>query len=349
MIRGEFKKIFKDRFAIAFFILFVFVDSYMIYQSSATIRNYENMEIFCNIKQIYNEVKGVITDEKVRQLCDSSDDKTLAIRNLIYEEIQHICTYQNRAATVSEAARYNKEMYEKMKLHEQAELNRHIEEAFAGRSISEYYSMNGINDYLEHDYSTLMVIFLIIVVVNILFYRDQQLKMNLIVETSRNGGKKLALIRLGVLMSVSVLLMLFFRILEFVTFDALYGFEGLHMPLYSIAEFEGTMYTGSILSFMGVELLLKCLGVLLFTVIAGVLCYFVPRRSWGIGSFAIIYIGCIYGAYTGKVIGSPIQLLDGYRMFKDMADNTYIVWMTMAGIALLMCIFALKSSKKFAE
>ena len=186
--------------------------------------------------QIYNNIKGEITDEKILNVvCEldsvnamidnredtsekSSDTYTgyiygdLSVLQTIYDELYYAANYNNMINEKIKILEENKlSSLEKIKNQEYDIMINRLEE----RSIKNFYNTEGITSFLEYDFSMILIIILVISSAVLLFTIDNDTEMNLIINVSNIGRSKYILSKLITVFFICIITILIFRFLDF--------------------------------------------------------------------------------------------------------------------------------------
>lgn len=317
MIKYEFRKILKNKFFIAFIIIFIFGDIYFIYQREYQQITGKNSDWWEGRMDDYNHVKGVITNEKIEYAKSINPEAMLYGGSEDYQGIKNALSYKDIAEEVYNNAKRNVENYESIGWSDVAYENEKIAEAFYGRKIKEYYSYDGVDFYLTYDYSTAMAVIMMIIAVVLLFFNDRKTGMYRVVKTTKRGQRYVKLIRTMTVIITGVAVMCIFRLIEFIEYYMIYEFDGLHMPVYSVNEYSMTLFGGSIREFFIIDILLKCFGIVLFSLIVIALVNLIRVRGLAMGGFAGIFLISVYVSLKSQTAYTPIRLFDGYSLIRN--------------------------------
>lgn len=351
MIRYEFKKILKNKFIMVFIIIFIACDIFMIYKREYSQINY-NKQSDWKTEQEYNQVKGIITNEKLDYAMSINPEELMYGGSEIYKGMVRALTYGDFAQEIYSKAKENAEFYKSIGREEQVYKNEKIAEAFREREIYEYYRQDGVDKYLTYDYSTFMVMIIVIIIVIILFFNDRNTGMYRLVSTSKYGHRFVRLVRMMTVLITGTVVMCFFRLLEYISYSIIYDFDGMHMPLYSVEEYAQTLFNGSIKDFIIIDIMLKCIGIMLFAMIFVALAKVIKVQGIALGIFIVVYLGTIIVSLKSETTYSPIRMFDGYSIIKStefihignffMSGMEYTILISAIIMAVMLCIIMVK-------
>lgn len=316
MIRYEFKKIFKNKFFIVFLIIFIAADVLLIYKNEYQRINEKKGESWEKNEENYNYVKGIMTNEKFGYAKSINPEDLLYGGSDLYKDMVRALNYKEEAQKIYNSAKENAELYKNIGKAYLGYKNEKIAEAFLGREINEYYSQEGVDNYLTYDYSTFMTVIVVIIMAMILFFTDNDTGMYRMVKTSKYGQRHVRLIRMLTVVLTGIVIMCFFRLIEYIEYYIIYEFDGLHMPLYSVEEYAQTLYKCSVGEAFIIDILLKCMGIALFAIMVIALVNIIKAQGIALCAFIALYTGFAAVSLKSETIYTPIKLFDGYSLMK---------------------------------
>lgn len=355
MIKYEFKKILKNNFFIVFLMIFIAADILLIYKNEYQRINEKRNDNRKNEEEAYNHVKGIMTNEKFDYAKSINPDELIYGGSDLYKDMVSALNYKDEAQKIYDRAMRNAESYESIGKYHAAYKNKQIAKAFFGREINEYYRQEGVDNYLTYDYSTLMTIIMVLIAVVALFFTDNYTGMYRIVKTSKYGQRCICLLRMMTVAVTGVVLMCFFRLIEYIEYYIIYEFDGLHMPVYSVEEYAQTLYDFSIGEFFLIDIGLKCIGIILFILIAIALANIIKSQNTALVAFVMIYAGFVTVSLKSEKIYTPIRLFDGYSLIKstefisigrfNLACMEYTIFITIVLMAAMMLLIMAKGKR----
>lgn len=327
MIKHEFKKLLRNKFFVFFLIVFLIGNAFCIYKREYSYIIQKEGKYWKQKNADYLKVKGVITNDKLQYAKNLHPEMSLYGGSELYRNIIQTLKYKDIASEIVTNAERNISVYKKLQKQDKVSENKYIKDSFQGRKINEYYSNDGIDDYFTYDYSTAMIMVLIIIAVITLIFNDKQIGMDRMVRTSKLGEKHIKAIRTIVIVAVGMVLVCLFRAMEYYIYNMIYQFDGLHMPLYSVSEYENTLYMGTIEEFLFIDIGLKCLGIVILTFIAIALAYFVKNQGMALIVMITVDVIFVIVSLVNSKIYTPIKLLDGYTLVKNI---DVVCWRNMS-------------------
>ena len=355
MIKYEFKKILKNKFFIVFLMIFIAADMLLIYKNEYQRINEKRKENWKNEEEAYNHVKGIMTNEKFDYAKSLSPDEMIYGGSELYKDMVRALNYKEEAQSIYSMAMENAEIYESIGKTNEAYKNKKIAEAFLGREINEYYRQEGVDNYLTYDYSTLMTIIMVLIAVVALFFTDNDTNMYRIVKTSKYGQRYVRLVRMMTVAVTGTVLMCFFRLIEYIEYYIIYEFDGLHMPVYSVYEYAQTFYSFSVGEAFVIDIGLKCIGIILFILIAIALVNVIKVQNVALCTFIMVYAGFVTVSIKSEKIYTPIRLFDGYSLIKstefisigrfNLTSMEYTIVITIMLIAAMLLLIMAKGKR----
>ena len=190
LVKFEIKKIFRNKVMLVVLIFGLLLNAFAIYTNDKM--NSSNQYMNGKFK-VYQKIKGEITQEKydyifncytkVNDLVEKGNyetekpdvkyftgfvfgDRTLFKRFL--KDYQYIINYNDQIGNALKLAKDNLSYY---KNPEDISLNKKFIDTFTNRGVSEYYETTNMTNYLAHDFSTFMIILLLLIFVSGIFSR----------------------------------------------------------------------------------------------------------------------------------------------------------------------------------
>ena len=120
----------------------------------------------------------------------------------------------------------------------------------SNRVISKYYNTRGMEAYLDYNFSTILIILLVITCVIQLYTIDRKNEMVLLIGTTKKYYKQYTK---GKLLSVFFIIffsVIFFRLIDYMIFKQFNYVEGFLNPLYSLPYFNFTYSNVTIIGYL---------------------------------------------------------------------------------------------------
>ena len=181
---------------------------------------------------------------------------------LFLAEMRYDYLYQNKAIHIAENAQDLKNLYISNGNHFEARKNHLVAELFSGRRIEQFADTHWAEVWLNHDYSSMIVLLLCLFGLSTVFVSEKETEMYMLLRTSKKGGVQAVGAKLlaGFLFSTTVAFLFYAE--DSLLLLALSAHpEALDSPVYAIRYLETTPLTMSIGRFLLWTTALKTLGV----------------------------------------------------------------------------------------
>lgn len=332
------------KFSILFLlIIFCFINIYKftsVYNFTGRFRGNSDIGMRNAYYTFYEIYSGEITDDKIKNASENYNRITMlanaenniteydknSISGHIYgdyitysayviPELEYAITYPNKASEICKSAYENILFYSEHNNYEDTEKNKYIYRLYQNRKVEKYNLTEWVKLYFEYDFSSLLIIIMIIIGLASCFSTETESGMI----THLKSGGKLAKIVNAKFISAAIyifLLIVFFTICDLVIVNSLCGMDGIFNPIYS-ADFFGTspfgfsLFTAIITCVLGKYLAFLVIGeiVILISVISKnsvlSLC----------GSFLVIIL-LMLTANENSAIINPVNMLLVYKMLE---------------------------------
>lgn len=285
----EIKKALSKPMVIVTLILFIFVNLFKIYLVYQEERG--NDPIWHGKYRLLQEIQGEITLEKLELIIGHYNELNRLIKSgeysvefdantytgyqfgdwnifkEIYDEIDYLYHYPERTQEILTKAHENLELYSEAGNKYEIQRSRAIIERYDNRKITAYYDTIGLESYFSYDFSSLLILLLLVFILSFVFAGERDSGMDNLILTARNGKKYITKIKLLAAGVMSVGIALIFYAVDLITFDLFFGLNGLENPLYSLLSFTDTALLLNIGQFMALSLAIKIVGVLIFAML----------------------------------------------------------------------------------
>ena len=326
LVKFEIKKIFRNKVMLVVLIFGLLLNAFAIYTNDKM--NSSNQYMNGKFK-VYQKIKGEITQEKydyifncytkVNDLVEKGNyetekpdvkyftgfvfgDRTLFKRFL--KDYQYIINYNDQIGNALKLAKDNLSYY---KNPEDISLNKKFIDTFTNRGVSEYYETTNMTNYLAHDFSTFMIILLLLIFVSGIFSEDMEYQYHQILYTTKLGGRQLFLARIMAAMVLTMLFCLLFYLEDFAVYHKIDILEGFLNPIYSVPNYQYSSISCTILAFDMLSIFTKLI-CLFITVYIIALCSLVNKKVLIsiVTSFVIIFALL----YFNQVFLNPFHFVD---------------------------------------
>ncbi len=373
MIAFEFRKLLRNRLLLIMTLLFGILNLFRIVRVSAQYPS--NVESFRNgYFAVYDEVSGEWDNEKIQYVL-TEYKKAKAVVDAggystepdqpgthtgyvfgdwgLFEEIRdamdRLYHYEGTMTALTQRAADYAAFYEEKGNAEQAERNRKIAATYQNRSVHAFYGTLGFERYLKYDFSTLLILFLLLPMLSPLFAREHETGMHgLLYLTPQYQRLPLAKLLAGFLAAAAVSVLFFAE--DILVFRYLYPMRGLSQPVYTLPDYFYSPLSCSI----GCWLLLNGACKLLCFLVLGSLCAAisaaVKKELVPFGcTAAVTVVLLVTDAYVESPVLSvfnPVTLFWSGRLFCEFrtvsvcGTPVFYFWLPIAAAAAELLLFS---------
>ncbi len=220
---------------------------------------------------------------------------------------------------------------------------------YSDREITEFYDTEGAEVYLNYDFSSLLVLLILVYALTPVFLGERQNGMHPIIAISRYGTERTAMAKILSSIVFSAAVTIWFAALTLFQHAMIYSTDGMNLPLYAIRQFQQTPLSMEIWQFILLDFAMRCLGVIFFTgviLLISALC-----KSWltafgaEIGFIGILVV--IYDFFPRGNFINPVSLLTCRELFTEFntlklfnaAVEEYVVTIASATVVTATVIF----------
>lgn len=365
----ELKKIFSKRITIIAIVLFVLLDVFkiaMIYKEQII------EDPLYNARQtLINKIEGPMTNEKIsfvinkknelEKIVSSGDFSTeynpetysgyifgdSMIFKETYESLDYAYHYSSMSKEIIKKAEENKLLYTS-NAYEQEKAD-DIIKSFSNRGISEFYSTAEFETYLGYNFSSLLILLLLMLTLSPVFSEEKESKMHLLILSSPKGKSSITFAKLSAGAAVCVLISVLLSAVDFTSFFLLFGFEGFSNPLYSLPSFAYTPFGGTIAEYIALMTINKIFGSIIFGFLFMLIsCIFSSSAPSFVCSGAVVILSiCANDFIASRTLFqlNPISFFIGKNIFASFSESKFFgesinsaVILTLFGLA--VCLFA---------
>lgn len=283
----------------------------------------------------------------------------------LYLPYKYAYEYKGYSDRIAAKAAENIEFYKQYGNAYEADRNFKIAKSYGNRKLTEFYDTEGAKVYLNYDFSSLLILLVLVYALTPVFVGERLNGMQPIIYVSRFGAGRTAAAKLLSSSVFAVGVTAWFTLLDLIQHGIMYSTDGLHLPLYAIEQFKETPLTVSIWQFILMDFAFRLLAVLFFTAL--ILLISVICKSW-ISAFAadIFMIGSlimIYDFVPQFNFANPVSLLTSRELFTsfntvNLFNNAIAEYaiitaltaiLTAAIFTLASILYSLKSEHKFSS
>lgn len=292
--------------------------------------------------QMYDELNGVVSDEEIQFLKENDIRLSELAMNQKYSteynsecytgyefsdfalfhfhlvpEVEYYLTYSNLSNEIVNKAYDNVQFYKKFGNKYECKYNTLITNLYSERYISEYKLTEWVEYYFGYDFSSLLIIVMLILGVCSCFTQEKESRMT---TTIISNGKTAITVNAKLISSLvySLLLTVYFVLLDFATVCSIYGIDGLNMPLYSAEYFAYSPYGFSFVEAILLSGLLKFIALFVIAELILIISELSPNTIVaGILSFVAVVILVLSAGYFDTPI-NPITALTPDTYLKEL-------------------------------
>lgn len=326
-------------------ILLCVLDIYKIsdnYRINGRMSGEENKGLKNAYYNIYsNDLRGEITQTKINYVKDACnkyksevigknfskeyDENTITgyiysdyslFNFIIVPELEYAVTYPNISNSISASAYENIDFFEKHNNFPDAEKNRYIYKLYQNRNINNYNLTEWTELYFKYDFSSLLVLIMLVVTLAPSFTSEYESGMNVMIKSSGKQGNivNAKLISAALFIFLLTVLFAFFDLLS-VNFFC--GADGFLNPVYSSPFFKYSPFSFSLFSAIIICALIKFLAFLTIGKIIFIISRLTKNTILSICvSFLIVVLLIVLSNADNSVL-NPVNMLSPYKMLTE--------------------------------
>lgn len=284
LLRYEWRKNFRSPWLIAFLVLLLAANGWRLHSEFRGQRGTDE----ALYEQFYTQWKGTITTENVGELMTiyaplMEKEKAMSLNrtpgsgtytsteagdqhffsSCFYTEMQYDYLYINQATLITQRADALAGLYDDQGLTYPGAESRALAGLFRGRVIPDFADTRYLRVWLEHDYSSLLVLLMCLFALSTVFVSEWESQMYMLQRVSPLGsGTSVAAKLISSALFVCGVCVLFYGE-DFLVLQLLSGhWEALSSPVYAIRYLESTPLTMTVGGFVVWTVAVKTLGVL---------------------------------------------------------------------------------------
>lgn len=368
----EIGKILKRRSVWIVFALFLAVNIYNITVNFSDAGE-EDPDAFKGYWDVYRQIEGEMTEETISFVMRKYEQLSELVASGAYEttpsdafytryafgdwgvfeahrkEMERIFFFNGNIEALRKSAEDNIAFYESVGNAYEAKKNRLVADSYGTRILSHYYDMAGMKKYLSYDFSSLLIIFLLIFIVCPMFSRERESGMDRLLLSSIKGRHTMVFAKKHAAAVTALTICLLFYLSDLVCFLAASHLNGWFAPIYQIKQFDFSPLTLSVWQFALLSFFLKCLGCL---IISQTILFFSSLFKKTVAAFiagTVVLLPCVwlYGQTAADMV-NPIALLCNRDFLSTIAYAN--IWGTpvsrfliviVSGFAVLAAVYGL--------
>lgn len=291
-------------------------------------------KVYYNVYEEY--LKGEINDKninyvienrnKFESISDKNDEEFasyVAFDWYIVPELEYAVTYKNFSDKIANKAKENIYFYLEHENREQAAVNRLIYDLYSGREVKNYRLTNWVDSYFEHDFSSLLILIMIIIGLSGCFSIEYGSGMNVLIKSVRKTGKTVNAKIFSMFIYI-LFLTVFFTITDLLITNYFIKIDGLNEPIYSSDFFKLSPLKCSLGSTILICTALRFLSFLVFGGIVCIISIIIKNSAFSVClSFGTI-TALIGFTEKSKTIFNPVNILSPYNLIKEFSYITVL-------------------------
>lgn len=234
--------------------------------------------------------------------------------------MEYSYTYRKYSMDITDRAKDNLEFFQSVDNDYQYRSNLKITSLFDGRQITDFYHMEMYQNLFQYDFSSLLILLMGILALVPVFVTEKETEMDLILSTSKFGGKETVNAKILSSFLYLVVISIWFYIIDFLAFSYFYGFTGLTNDLYALRDFMLTPLNIKMWQFILLSAAVKTIGLLaVSTLILFFSAIFRKALLPYILSLATIFLLMLVNEFTAVKFINPIELIVNRELFRNTA------------------------------
>lgn len=339
IVRFEWLKMKKKKYIWVLLCILIAINSYHIFQLSKHRSTLDEGQ-----RRLERRIEGKITDEKI-SFVTSRYKKYLKIVQEgtfskegnqkgtytgyimgdynafegYYDTLKKLYEYREKAGNICQQAKDNAYFYEERNNRYEMERNLKIYHAFHGREITEYYDQEDTQAYLEYDFSTLLMVIMVLVSISGIWIYEKEHDMLVLMKCSQMPMSRIVIGKFLCMSFMGLLFVALFSVNDYICYSLFFSVKAFHQPLYSIEDYFLTGFRGNILQYVIYSAWLKYVAVEFISFCVFLLSYFfrdgIKVVCIGTGLYAGMIGVCLYTRW----IMNPVALLSNARYMREVA------------------------------
>ncbi len=351
----EWRKFIFRKYIVVFFLLLSLIDVFKIvmdsYQGKIDIIFIESEENKKAYKEIYNKIKGNITEEKIsfieqekKRLGEIYDkklgnhiegEKTYSgnlyddyriLRQYIYEDFERCLKYKEYSRMLEKLAKENVVFYTEAGNMAGRKENEYIARTYNNREIEAYYRTESLKGYFSYTFSSILMVILCFLGIAPMYLMERESNMWNILETTYIGRKYCRNVKIFAVIVYVCIIVAWFRLLDYFTYWFLFDIEGIENPVWMVTGFGKSPLNCSIRYYILYDILMKISSIFVFAMSLLLLSFYMDKVvhvAVGFAVFLGVWLFMANGVDSlelwvkGLEMCSPVVLLDCSRLFKE--------------------------------
>lgn len=241
----------------------------------------------------------------------------------LYDGLDYCYNYGNRLDNVISKAEENIEFYREHDNSFQIKNNQKVINAYGKRSISEFYDTTAYEEFFKYNFSSLLIILLLILGLASVFSGEKESNMNTMLLTSKYGKDMTTYTKIIVSIIYVAVVCVYFFVLDFLCFSIIFKLLGSNLPIYAMSDFQYTPLNMKIWQFVIYSDVIKLFGFMIIGVIVLLFSSIFSESLLSFTASAGTITSCLSSndylySKTREIIAliNPVSLLTNEELFK---------------------------------
>lgn len=303
-------------------------------------------------QKILNKIEGYITQDKynflvngyndTQQKVDQGDYETDKLDKSTYsgyvfgdnqifsellEDYKNCINYHDNIDNIIQIANENIKLTNN---DEWKKYNNNLLKIYTTRNLSCYYDYTLMSDYINHEFSFLLTLVVVMMISITIFLKESQDGTMIYFKVIRNGRKRIFWPKVFTLIIFSFGISILFSIENYIIYYFLGANKGLLQPIYALAQFKLSTSSISILAYLIINGMMQALGCILFSlqisaisrflrysyqgIVIGLMILIVSIFSYNLNIFSVISFSSISELFVGN-LGMSTHIIKGVACF----------------------------------
>lgn len=336
LIRYELSKIFCRRVLWIAFAAFLLINAFQLTQATPYHgKSDPNYNYYAGRRLMYSKVEGPFTNEKIDFVLDGWDttypsimspqegqqipnDKyytktpydDFAVYDELKEEMQRQYEYNDSIKALKGYAQENLAYMGGLTDTYEGRRNQLILDTYGERTIHSFYDQTGLGAYLKYDFSSLLVLLLLLLGISPIISSEKEAGMAPLLASSRFGRHKTIAAKIGAMALFTAFFAACFFLMDFLYYMVVAEFHVAGSALYTLIDFKYTPLTCTIWQYILLQWLAKWLGMI------------------AVGLFFVLLSSIFRETYPVFVLGTGLIALfmavgERFRLFNPISMLTF--------------------------
>ena len=187
----------------------------------------------------------------------------MVFHDYISKNLKYAVGYAYLIQDVLRRAEANIDFYRRLGNESMVRENLAIIRLYSNRNIAEFRNLYGVRYYLFYDFSSLILLLLLLLTVSPVFVGEKTNRMNQLFPAFAKGGPALRNAKIGFVFLVTFAYSFWFYLIDLIGFAIFSHLQGFSLPLYAVQDFQFTPLNLSVFQFTLASLCVKSLGLVL--------------------------------------------------------------------------------------